>query len=76
MNISSKDTKDSSAKNQIIEGQKSPGSSGFFDKRQVTGQFGGEGDENYIKLKSSSMEEKKSKEKNKSKNKFSSFEEK
>ena len=76
MNIGSKDSKDNSAINQIIEGQKSPGSSGFFDKRQVTGQFGGEGDENSIKLKYSSMDEKKNTEKNKFKSKFNSFEEK
>jgi len=76
MNIGVKDSKEDSVRNQIIEEQKSPGSSGFFDKRQQTGQFGGSGDENSIKLKSSSMEEKKSKGKNKNKSKFNSFEEK
>ena len=76
MNIGSKDSKDNSARNQIVEEQKSPGSSGFFEKRQVTGQFGVEVDENSVKLKSSSNEEKKSKGKNKSKSKFNSFEEK
>ena len=75
MNIGSKDSKDNSVRNQIIEGQKSPGSSGFFEKRQVTGKFGGEGDES-IKLKSSSNEEKKSRGKYKGKSKFNSFEEK
>ena len=63
MNIETKESKEDNIRNKILDEQKMPENFNFFEKKQLTGKFGGEEESSY-KQKSISNEDKKNKDKN------------
>ena len=63
MNIDTKENKEDNIRNKILDEQKMPENFNFFDKKQLTGKFGGDEDSSN-KQKSIIIEDKKNKNKN------------
>ena len=63
MNIETKENKEDNIRNKILDEQKMPENFNFFEKKQLTGKFGGD-EESSNRQKSITMEDKKNKNKN------------